>query len=96
MTSWRSLDSEVPKRCYPMARVYVITEPEMQALIDQLELKSMVDKNMLIGGFSEEDRQQRYETLSPDEKNRLSGVHRAFHFVCVRWAQEMGFKGGRF
>lgn len=79
-----------------MARIYVITEPEMQSLLDQLELKSMVDKNQIIGGFDVDDRRTRYENLSPDEKNRLSGVHRAFHMVCVRWAQEMGFKGGRF
>lgn len=62
-----------------MARVYVITEAEMQGLIDQLEMKSM------------DNRATRYETLSADEKNRLSGVHRAFHMICVRWAQEMGF-----
>lgn len=78
-----------------MARVYVITEPEMQALLDQLELKSMIDKNLIIGGFSEEDRRKRYDDLSSDEKNRLMGVHKAFHMVCVRWSQEMGFKGGR-
>lgn len=79
-----------------MSRVYIITEPEMQGLLDQLQLTSMLDTNHLIGGFSDEDRAQRYETLSPDEKNRLSSVHRAFHHICVRWAQEMGFKGGRF
>lgn len=79
-----------------MARVYVITEPEMQALIDQLELTSMLDMNHLIGGSSVEDRRQRYDNLTPDEKNRLSSVHRAFHMICVRWAQKMGFKGGRF
>jgi hypothetical protein len=79
-----------------VARVYIITEPEMQGLFDQLELQSMVDKNVLIGGFDVADRNARYEALSPEEKNRLNGVHRAFHFICVRWAQEMGFKGGRF
>ncbi len=79
-----------------MARVYLITEPEMQSLLDQLQLQEMVDKNYIIGGNSVEDRQQRYESLSPEEKNRLAGVHRAFHMICVRWAQEMGFKGGRY
>lgn len=79
-----------------MARVYMITEPEMQGLLDQLKMTEMIDKNHIIGGTSVEDRQQRYETLSPDEKNRLMNVHRAFHMICVRWAQEMGFKGGRF
>lgn len=79
-----------------MARVYVITEAEMLGLMDQLELKSMLDKNHIIGGFDIDDRAKRWEALSPDEQNRLSTVHRAFHFICVRWAQEMGFKGGRF
>ena len=79
-----------------MARIYVITEPEMQALLDQLEMTSMVDKNQLIGGCSTDDRRRQYEALSPEEKNRLNDVHRAFHYIVVRWAQEMGFKGGRF
>jgi uncharacterized protein (DUF2384 family) len=79
-----------------VARVYVITEPEMQGLLDQLQLTAMIDNNHLIGGDSVESRRQRYEELSPDEKNRLARVHRAFHLICVRWAQAMGFKGGRF
>jgi hypothetical protein len=79
-----------------MARVYMITEAEMNGLMDQLHLQDMLDKNSIIGGFSAEDRNARFEALTPDEKNRLNSVHRAFHFVCVRWAQEMGFKGGRF
>jgi hypothetical protein len=79
-----------------MARVYMITEPEMQGLLDQLEMQSMIDKNVLIGGHDVDDRRARYESLSADEKNRLNSVHRSFHYICVRWAQEMGFKGGRF
>lgn len=79
-----------------MARVYMITEAEMNGLFDQLQLQNMVDTNHLIGGVSVADRRARYEDLSPDEKNRLNDVHRAFHHICVRWAQEMGFKGGRF
>ena len=72
-----------------MARIYIITEPEMQGLLDQLELKAMSDKNILV-------HPDQWNKLTPDEHNRLSSVHRAFHLVCVRWAQEMGFKGGRF
>lgn len=79
-----------------MARVYLITEPEMQGLLDQLQMQAMMDKNHLIGGYDVSERTARYESLSSDEKNRLSVVHRAFHHICVRWAQEMGFKGGRF
>jgi hypothetical protein len=69
--------------------VYQITEPEMNSLFDQLALKSMADKNILI-------HPDQFAKLSPDEMNRLNSVHRAFHMVCVRWAQEMGFRGGRF
>ncbi len=65
-----------------MARVYIITEPEMQGLLDQLQLAEM--------------QRGRTDGLSSDEQNRLAGVHRHFHLICVRWAQEMGFKGGRF
>lgn len=71
-----------------MARVYMITEAEMQGLLDQLELKAMSDKNVLV-------HPDQWAKLTPDEMNRLSSVHRAFHYVCVRWAQEMGFKGHR-
>lgn len=71
-----------------MARVYLITEAEMNSLLDQLQLKEMSNKNILI-------HPDRWDKLSPDEHNRLSSVHRAFHLVCVRWAQEMGFKGYR-
>lgn len=79
-----------------MARVYMITEAEMQGLLDQLQLQDMIDKNSIIGGFSVEDRNQKFEALSPDEKNRLNNVHRAFHGIAVRWAQKMGFKGGHY
>lgn len=79
-----------------MARVYMITEPEMQGLLDQLHLNEMVDKNYIIGGYDTDDRRKRYEAMTPEEQNRLSGVHRSFHMICTRWAQEMGFKGGRF
>lgn len=78
-----------------MAIQYVITPEEMNSLLDQLQLQSMIDKNHIIGGYDPEDRRVRYENLSPDEKNRLNDVHHAFHNVCVRWAQEMGFKGYR-
>jgi hypothetical protein len=71
-----------------MARVYMITEAEMNSLMDQLKLQSMSDQNILI-------HPDRYEKLSAEEMNRLNNVHRAFHMVCVRWAQEMGFKGYR-
>ena len=77
-----------------MARVYMITEPEMNGLMDQLHLQSMLDHNYLLGGFG--TGAEKFERLSPNEQNRLNGVHGAFHMICVRWAQEMGFKGGRF
>lgn len=75
-----------------MARVYMITEAEMQGLLDQLELKAAIDKGHYFNG---DDRWERYGKLSLEEKNRLDSVHRSFHMICVRWAQEMGFKGYR-
>lgn len=72
-----------------MARVYMITEPEMQALLDSLELHAMLNNNHL-------EHKSRAEKMTPEEHNRLRDVHRAFHLICTRWAQEMGFKGGRY
>lgn len=66
-----------------MARQYVITEEEMNSLIDQLKLKAMQDS----GHFRGDD---------PDKPPNLHDVHRAFHYVVVRWAQAVGFSGGRF
>lgn len=62
-----------------MARVYVVTEEEMIALIDSLELEKM-------------RKEGHYRGL---EKPTLDDIHRAFHFVAVRWVQAMGFKGRR-
>lgn len=64
-----------------MARQYVITEEEMLSLIDQMQL-------------AEKGREDDVR-LTPDERNRLSSVHRMFHMVVVRWAQSMGFDGYR-
>lgn len=63
-----------------MARVYIVTEAEMQLLLDQLRLQDTEARSTLIA-----------PDLSPDEKNRLTVVHRSFHFVAVKWAQAMGF-----
>lgn len=73
-----------------MDRVYMITEPEMQGLMDQLHLAHMLSNNHIMHGGP-----PAFEKLTPDERNRLETVHRAFHHVCVRWAQDMGFKGAR-
>lgn len=64
---------------------YVITDAEMLALLTSLELKEMSDKNVLI-------HPDQWNKLTSDEMNRLNSVHRAFHFVVVRWAQQMGFE----
>lgn len=71
-----------------MARVYMITETEMQSLMDQLELSSMADKNIFIS-------KERLAKVSEETRTSISDMHRSFHYVCVRWAQEMGFKGYR-
>lgn len=68
-----------------MAKQYVITEEEMNGLLDQLKLKEMERANIM----------RENAPLSPDEQNRLNAVHRSFHMVCVRWAQAIGFDGYR-
>lgn len=64
-----------------MARQYVVTEEEMRSLLNSLELRSMQDNNML-----RED---------ADKPPTMAGVHRAFHYVAVRWMQSVGFSGLR-
>ncbi len=62
-----------------MARVYLVTDEEMQSLIESLELEMM-----------------RKQNLGPRESTQaLTDMHRSFHYVVVRWAQAMGFKGYR-
>jgi hypothetical protein len=72
-----------------MARVYQITEEEMQSLIESLELHKLREPHR---GYLGPD-------LSHEERNRLEPVvndlHRGFHFHVVRWAQKMGFDGYR-
>ena len=70
-----------------MARQYVITEEEMQALLDQLQLTAMQDA----GHFRNWQEPTEWGAKPP----QLADMHRAFNFVAVRWAQAMGFKGHR-
>ena len=64
-----------------MARQYVITEEEMRSLLNRLELKAMQGDNLL------------REDLS--KPPTMADVHRAFHYVAVRWMQSVGFSGLR-
>lgn len=66
-----------------MAKVFIITEVEMNSLITSLHMEEMKRANHLV---------RKEEVLSPEENNRLASVHRAFHMVCIRWAQSMGFE----
>lgn len=63
-----------------MARVYQITEEEMQSLLDQLKMEQM-EKS---GHFR-----------NSGNWNEFDIQYRAFHYVVCRWAQAMGFKGYR-
>ena len=69
-------------------KVYLLSDEDMQGLLDQLQLKTMSDMNVLI-------HPDQWDKLSPEEHNRLNSVHRAFHFVAVRWLQSHGYKGHR-
>jgi hypothetical protein len=64
-----------------MARVYMITEEEMQSLLDSLELSKLRQQNAI-------------EKHAP-EWFEIDKMHRSFHFVAVRWAQSVGFDGYR-
>ena len=47
---------------------------------------SLIDQMKLAEKEREDDTR-----LTPDERNRLSSVHRMFHMIVVRWSQSMGF-----
>lgn len=79
-----------------MARQYVITEEEMQSLIDSLELHRLRQDNVCNPTRHLDDA---WRNLSDKEKANIGAavdsLHRGFHFVAVRWAQSMGFDGRR-
>lgn len=70
-----------------MAKQYVVTEEEMNSLLDQLKLQAMQE----VGHFRNWQEPTEWGTRPP----QLADIHRAFHFVVVRWAQAVGFTGHR-
>jgi hypothetical protein len=79
-----------------MARQYVITEPEYQSLLDRLDLVNLRMSNVCDPYRHLDDA---WRNLTDKEKENckaaIDNIHRGFHFVVVRWAQEMGFDGRR-
>ena len=79
-----------------MARQYVITEEEMMSLIESLELRKLREENICDPSrhFGDE-----WRALTDKEKKNMEpcvdSLHRGFHYVVVRWAQQMGFNGYR-
>lgn len=65
-----------------MAKVYLITEEEMLSLLESLELHKLREQGHMRGA-------------KPEDDQIRSDMHRSFHFVAVRWAQSVGFKGYR-
>lgn len=79
-----------------MARQYVITEAEYQSLLDKLELANLRASNTC-DPYRHLD--EAWRDLTDKEKQAamaaIDSIHRGFHYVVVRWAQEMGFDGRR-
>lgn len=79
-----------------MARQYVITEQEMLSLLDRLELRRLKEENVCDPTRHFDDA---WRALSEKEKENMKpavdSLHRGFHFIVTRWAQEMGFDGRR-
>jgi CBS-domain-containing membrane protein len=61
-----------------MARQYVITEQEIQALLNSLELSSL-------------RRQNEHVTNASIHKQDIDDVWRMFHLRVCRWANDVGF-----
>lgn len=79
-----------------MARQYVITEAEMIMLIESLELVSMKSANV---NDPYRHLDEAWRNLTDKEKENvkpaIDSIHRGFHYIVVRWAQDMGFDGRR-
>ncbi len=77
-------------------RQYVISKAEYQSLLDRLELTYMKENNI---GDPGRYLNEEWRKLSDHEKTNMlpaiENIHRSFHYVVVRWAQEMGFEGIR-
>lgn len=75
---------------------YVITEAEYQSLLDKLELHRLREDNVADPYRHLDDT---WRNLTENEKKNcivaIDSLARGFHFVVVRWAQEMGFDGIR-
>ena len=65
-----------------MARIMIVTETEMQSLLDILELKK----------WQSEANGHLYLESNP---TTIGEVHRMFLYHVVGWTQEMGYKGYR-
>ncbi len=65
-----------------MAVQYVVTEEELLSLIESLELNKLREMD-------------RHALNSSIHKQDIGDLHRAFHYVTVRWVQSIGFKGFR-
>lgn len=63
-----------------MAIVYQITEAEMHALLDSLELTNL--------------REPQIPRADYDKPATLKDVHGIFHLKVCRWATDMGFSTG--
>lgn len=79
-----------------MARQYVVTEAEMIMLIESLELVRMKSQN-INDPYRHLDESWRNLTDKEKEnvKPAIDSIHRGFHYVVTRWAQDMGFDGRR-
>lgn len=70
-----------------MAKQYVVTDVEMQALINSLELAALRAANH--GPRMEPEGQ----TPKQIHAALTDSLHRSFHMVVVRWTQDIGYRG---
>lgn len=79
-----------------MAIQYVITNEEMMSLLDKLELHRLREDNIC---DPSKHMDEAWRNLSEKEKQNMKpaidSLHRGFHYVVTRWAQDMGFDGRR-
>ncbi len=57
-------------------RAIIIQDTDARALLDKLRLQSMQSENVM--------------RFDPNQPARVEDVHRAFHYIVVKWFQEQG------
>ena len=66
-------------------RVIIISDSDARALLEQLELEKLRDRNIFVARAAQQSKMSESE-----RKTVIDEMHRAFHYIVTRWLQEQG------